>query len=152
MPQIKSAWLLPTDEVYHLGNMSHSEVIIKFISGLAKQDVALANYCLQRWKHFRSQAKYTDLQLIDAIEDYAILCLRWIKIGNAYNYNNNATITIADYDGNANKIAHYQNISYQVNIIPISVHYYELLGQRDYDKLNIAEIINSGNYDEGLFK
>lgn len=152
MPQIKSAWLLPTDETLYLGNMSHSEVIIKFISGLKKQDVILTNYCLQRWKQFRSQERYTNVELRDAIEDYAILCLRWIKIGNAYNYNNNATVTIADYDGNAHKIAYYQNISYQVNIIPISVHYYELLGQRDYDKMNVAEIIASGSCDENLLK
>ena len=152
MPKIKSGWLLPTDEVIYLGDLSHSEMVIKFLSGLVLCDKALGYYCLRDFKHFLKRAKYEDLHVVDAIEDYAVLCLRWIKLGNAYNYYDNRTTTIANYDMFADKILHYENIGYHVNIIPVEIHCYQTIDQREYEKINVTDVIKMGNvnYDEYL--
>lgn len=154
MPKVKSGWLLPTDEVIYLENFSHSEVAIKFLSGLMHYDSILGDCCLKDFKHFLSRPEYEHLDLSDVIEDYAVLCLRWIKLGNAFNYYDNKTTTIANYDTSLDKIWHYKNIGYKVNVIPIEIHCYATIDEKEYENMNVNEIINMGNenYDEYLSK
>lgn len=148
----KSAWLLPTGETIYLGDLSHAEVVIKFLTGLFLYDEVLARYCLRDVKRFHMREDYKGMELKDVIEDYAVLCLRWIKIGNAHNYNNNRTVTIANYDTFKEKIIYYSNIGFQVNVILIKVHYYETISQKEYDKLNVRQIIDSGNNDYDAYE
>ena len=79
MPTIKSGWLLPTNEIIYLADLSHSEMVIKFLSGLILYDEVLGKYCLRDFKRFLKRSEYVDMVLADAIEDYAVLCLRWKK-------------------------------------------------------------------------
>lgn len=144
MPRTQSAWLLPTGEVVKLGIMSHAEVVQKFLTGLLVVDEKLAKFCLNDFKRFLKRDRYQDLHLSEAIEDYAVLCLRWTKIGNAYGFNNNNTITIADYDGNQDKIRHYQDIGYRVNVIPVYIHCYETISESEYKLINFADVIGKG--------
>lgn len=147
MPTVKSGWLLPTDQFIPLDELSHSQMVIKFLSGLFAHDNLLAQYCLRDFKRFLKRTEYKGLQLIDTVEDYAVLCLRWIKIGNAYNFNNNYTVTLANYDTFANKILHYERIGYHVTAIPITIHCYETIDAHEYEKLDVPAIINSGQID-----
>ena len=147
MPATRSAWILPTEETVYLDELSHSEVVIKFLSGLLLCDEALGKYCLRDFKRFLKRAEYKDLHLSDAIEDYAVLCLRWIKIGNAYKFYNNKTTTIPDYDMFIDKIRYYYNIGFHVNVIPITIHCYETIAQTEYNKLDVKHVISCGNSD-----
>lgn len=148
MPNIQSGWLLPTGQVIYLGEFSHSEVVIKFLSGLLCYKEVLGRYCLRDFKRYVELNG--DLNLSDTIEDYAVFCLRWIKIGNAFNYNDNKTITVANYDSLESVMVHYENIGYQVNRLPIKIHYYEKIELREYKKIVVSDVIQAGNkdYDE----
>lgn len=154
MPKIQSGWLLPTGQVIYLGELSHSEVVIKFLSGLITYDGTLGRYCLKDFKNFLARPKYEHLDLPDAIEDYAVLCLRWIKLGNAFNFNDNRTVTIAEYDSFSDKVSHYRDIGYEVNAIPIEIHCYSTIDDREYAKMNVKEVMKFGNknYNEYLSK
>lgn len=147
MPKVKSAWILPTEEVIYLENLSHAEMITKFLTGLFAKDEALAKYCLRDFKRFMESEEYFGMEVIDIVEDYAVFCLRWIKIGNAYDFNNNRTATIANYDTYEEKINHYRNIGLYVNALPIKIHRFATIGEAEYQKINIKEIIKNGNTD-----
>ena len=147
MPIVKSGWLLPTDQFIPLGELSHSELVIKFLSGLFVHDNLLGQYCFKDFNRFLKRTDYKRLNVADAVEDYAVLCLRWIKIGNAYNFNNNYTVTLANYDTYERKILHYEHIGYHVTAIPIAIHCYETIDAHEYEKLDVETIISSGQTD-----
>jgi hypothetical protein len=147
MPKVKSAWILPTEEVIYLENLSHAEIIVKFLTGLFVKDTVLAKYCLRDFKRFMEREEYIGMKVIDIVEDYAVFCLRWVKIGNAYNFKDNKTMTIANYDAHEEKIKRYNDIGFYVSVLPIKLHCYETIGQAEYQKLNVKEIIKNGNTD-----
>jgi len=144
MPRTMSAWLLPTGEKVFLNSMSHAEVVGRFLTGLLLTEKGLGEYCKRDFLRFLTRENYQSMSLSDAVEDYAVLCLRWIKIGNAYGFNNNNTITIADYDGNQDKIDFYRNVGYHVNVIPITIHCYETISESEYRMINVLEVVKKG--------
>ena len=141
MPRTVSAWLLPTGQNVPLNGMSHAEVVGRFLTGLLSTEKRLGEYCKKDFLRFLERENYQQMEFSDAVEDYAVLCLRWIKIGNAYGFNNNNTITIADYDGNKDKINFYQAIGYHVNVIPITIHRFETIGESEYRLINVLDVI-----------
>ena len=139
-----SAWLLPTGEMYYLGGLSHAEVVKRFLVGLFEVDEALANYCSRDFKRFAAREEYKSLQLSDVVEDYAVHCLRWIKIGNAYKFNNGETVTAADFDSNKSVIEHYQKIGYCVSVVHVGEHRFATIDDREYAKFDITDVIKKG--------
>lgn len=147
MPKVRSAWILPTEEIIYLENLSHAEMIVKFLSGLFTKDVVLAKYCLKDFKRFLKREEYVGMEAMDIVEDYAVFCLRWAKIGNAYNFKDNKTMTIANYDAHEDKINRYKDIGFYVSVLPIKLHCYETIGQAEYRNINVKEIIKNGDVD-----
>ena len=142
--KVETGWILPTGEKILLGNKYHSDIVALFLTGLLEVDPSLGRYCINQLKNYAKQ--FPALGTTDIIEDFAVFRLRWIKIGNNRGYNNNMTITIARYDFYAETIKRYQNQGYFVNVVtPPAGHTYEAIEAREYEKLNIQEVLSKGN-------
>ena len=141
---IDSGWILPTSERILLGEKLHSDIVILFMTGLLKVSPTLGNYCLKQLKLFKSEYPST-IDITDLIEDFAVFRMRWIKIGNNRGYNDNMTITIADYDFFASAIHRYQDMGYYVNVVKPPKHTYEVIEQREYEKINVKDVISKGD-------
>ena len=43
------------------------------------------------------------------------------------------------------KILYYRNIGYHVIVIPVKIHCYETIDQREYEKMDVSHVISIGS-------
>ena len=147
---VGSGWILPTYERIMLGSKLHSDIVILFLTGLTKVDEILGNYCMRELKNFTEATIYNTNDIKGIVEDFAVLKLKWIKLGNNCNFNNNMTLTIADSDYYNDIIEQYQRRGYIVNLIPYNSSKGSAIELYEYQKLDIKDVISKGSMDLSL--